>query len=370
MGQALVLHLLEQGINVVAYNRSREKTEQVVRSWNDHHSELKAKNPVGGIASGRDPSGGTVRYLPSSVKPPQDDKSGSLIPAYTTEDLVKQLKSPRVLWLMVEHGKPVDDVIAMLLHAGVQPEDVIIDGGNSFFKDSQRRFRELAEKKIHFLDVGTSGGIEGARHGACMMIGGEKEIYERLIPFFTAATSNVASPIKVNSLSNGTSNVPVVSDSDIAGGRYTYFGPAGAGHFVKMVHNGVEYGMLQAIGEGFAILEKGPYPLDLHAVAQNWTRGSVVRGWLMDLLERALKSDHTLSAWEGVIGGGSTGEWTTETAKEEGVDVPVIEASMEARKTSQTKPSFSGKVVAALRHEFGGHVVETKTKKDERDKKA
>ncbi len=330
MGQAMVLHLLEQGIDVVAYNRSREKVDTLVAevqhatsNMQSADEKLKNSNPQ------RTAHGASL---------------GLLVPTYSIEELVKQLQLPRVVWLMVEHGKPVDDVIFGSggnegnngnegLDQYLNKGDIVIDGGNSFYKDSIRRHDALAEKSIHFLDVGTSGGIEGARNGACLMIGGEKDVVERLTEFWNAA----AMP-----------------------GGWTYFGPAGAGHFVKMVHNGVEYGMLQAIGEGFEILEKGPYSLDLHSVATNWTKGSVVRGWLMDLLERALKSDHNLSTWDGTIGGGSTGQWTQKTAKEFGAAIPVIDASMEARKVSQTKPSFSGKVVAALRNQFGGHVVEKK----------
>lgn len=366
----MALHLLEQGIDVVAYNRSREKTEDLVQLRHSERrdapsgasrSEESRRNP--GI--GRDPS-------PASPRVQDDEKApGVLTPVYTIEDLVKQLKPPRIIWLMVEHGKAVDDVIAMLLQAGVETGDTIIDGGNSFYKDSIRRHQSLAEKRIHFLDVGTSGGIEGARNGACLMIGGEKEIVERLREFWDAAsngTSNVpvafdcdaASP-KLNT-NSGTSNVPETT-SNRAGG-WTYFGPAGAGHFVKMVHNGVEYGMLEAIGEGFELLEKGPFTLDLHAVAQNWTKGSVVRSWLMELLERALSDRAGFEQIAGVVGGGSTGQWTQQTAKEEGVAIPVIDASVEARKTSQTKPTFSGKVVAALRNQFGGHVVETQRRPD------
>ncbi len=231
---------------------------------------------------------------------------------------------------MVPHGTPVDEMIEKLLEAGVTKGDIIIDGGNSFYKDSVRRYELLKEKGINYLDIGTSGGLEGARNGACMMVGGDAKIYKKVEPI-----------LKLAAMGNGVA----------------YFGQAGAGHFVKMVHNGVEYGMLQAIGEGFELLEKGPYKLDLHKVAYNWIHGSVVRGWLMELLERALKADPDLSNIEGVVGGGSTGEWTVATAKELGVETPVIENSLEARIKSLEKPTFSGKVVATLRNQFGGHEV-------------
>ncbi|OGG27493.1 6-phosphogluconate dehydrogenase (decarboxylating) [Candidatus Gottesmanbacteria bacterium RIFCSPLOWO2_01_FULL_39_12b] len=262
----------------------------------------------------------------------RDDRSiGKLTPCYNLNHLVNNLAPPRIIWLMVEHGKPVDEVIRELIKAGVTKGDIIIDGGNSFYKDSVKRHKFLKEKGINFLDMGTSGGLEGARNGACLMIGGEKNIYEKLVPLFQKLI--------------GTK------------GGYAYFGPAGAGHFVKMVHNGVEYGMLQAIGEGFELLAKGPYDLNFHLISKNWNSGSVVRGWLMELLERALQKDPKLKSFSGIIGGGSTGEWTVETAKELEVKVPVIKESLDARKKSLDKPSFSGKVVAALRYQFGGHKV-------------
>lgn len=316
MGKVMVLHLLEKGVDVVVYNRTPQKVDELVQE------KSKIKN----------------------------QKFGELIPSYSIEELINNLKTPRIIWLMVEHGKPVDEMIEQLVgdYSKVSIEihlrgeldrtplvklttgDIIIDGGNSFYKDSIRRYKMLKQKGIHFLDIGTSGGLEGARNGACLMVGGDKEIFDKVQP--------ILSKLAVN-------------------GGLAYFGPAGAGHFVKMVHNGVEYGMLQAIGEGFEILEKGPYKLDLQKVAANWSHGSVVRGWLMELLERALKSDSRLDTIEGVIGGGSTGEWMIEAAKELNVKTPVIEDSLTARKKSSTKPTFSGKVIAALRREFGGHKV-------------
>lgn len=306
----MVLHMLEEGVDVVVYNRTQQKSDEL-------SSEV--KNSTLRLRSGQE----------LKIK-----NSGTLYTAYEIDALVKQLGPPKVIWLMVEHGRPVDEMIHKLLEAGVGREDILIDGGNSFYKDSIRRYHELKKKGISYLDIGTSGGLLGAREGACLMIGGDKETYERLTPLFSL----------------------------LAGGKggVGYFGPAGAGHFVKMVHNGVEYGMLQAIGEGFEILEKGPYKLNFHEVAKNWNSGSVVRGWLMELLARALKSDPRLDTIEGVIGGGSTGEWMIETAKELNVETPVIQESLRARKKSLAKPTFSGKVVAALRNQFGGHEVKKK----------
>lgn len=306
MGQAMVLHLLEKGVDVVVYNRSREKTDQIKSQIPNPKSQLNSKLKI--------------------------QNWGELIPTYSLIELINKLNSPRVIWLMVEHGKPVDEVINQLKNGGIEKGDVIIDGGNSFYKDTVSRYDELRKLGIHYIDAGTSGGLEGARNGACLMIGGEEKIYKQLESLFKLIAGKI--------------------------GGYQYFGPAGAGHFVKMVHNGVEYGMLQAIGEGFEILSKGPYKLDFQKVAANWNKGSVVRGWLMELLERALTSDPKLSKIEGVVGGGSTGQWTVQTAKELGVDAPVIKDSLNARKKSQTKPSFAGKVVAALRNQFGGHLIE------------
>lgn len=327
MGKAMVLHLLEEGVDVVVYNRTPEKTD-----------ELKNIIPSANDGSLANANSDKLRDPSTSLRSAQDDTSGfvHITPTYNIRDFVYNLSTPRVIWLMVEHGKPVDEVIESLIASGLDKGDIIIDGGNSFYKDSVRRFKYLKEKGIHFLDIGTSGGLEGAREGACLMIGGDISIYNEVQPLFRL----------------------------IAGekGGYAYFGSAGAGHFVKMVHNGVEYGMLQAIGEGFEILEKGPYQLDFHKVSQNWNKGSVVRGWLMELLEKALAKDSNLEKIEGVIGGGSTGSWTLETAKELKANIPVIAESMKARERSTKNPSFSGKVVAALRYEFGGHEIQKKQK--------
>lgn len=309
MGKAMVLHLLEEGVEVVVFNRTKEKVDDLAQEFNNL----------------------TMQQFNN-----EKAKLGKFYKANKLGDLIDQLNPPRVIWLMVEHGKPVDEVIESLIASGLDSGDIIIDGGNSFYKDSVRRFQYLQAKGIHYLDIGTSGGLEGARSGACLMIGGEKKIFEKLKPLFEKLIGRK--------------------------GSYAYFGPAGAGHFVKMVHNGVEYGMLQAIGEGFEILAKGPYKPDFHQVSQNWNSGSVVRGWLMELLERAFAKDSTLEKIEGVIGGGSTGSWTLQTAKEFQANIPVITASMKAREKSVKSPSFSGKVVAALRYEFGGHEIQKSRK--------
>ncbi len=286
MGANMVTHLLEGGVDVVVYNRTPEKTAQFVK-----------EHP---------------RVLPAS----------------TLEELLKKLPSPRVIWLMVPNGQPVDDMISQLLSAGLEKGDYVIDGGNTYYKDTVRRSGELASKGIHYIDCGTSGGLEGARNGACLMLGGANEDISQLTWLWDAAATK---------------------------GGWAHFGPPGAGHFVKMVHNGVEYGMNQALGEGFEILSKGPYTLDFAKVAHNWSHGSVVRGWLVELLAKAFDSDPKLDQYSGKVGGGQTGKWTLEAAKEAGVNAEVIEESIEAREKSQTKPTFAGKVVSALRAGYGGH---------------
>nr|PZN39480.1 MAG: decarboxylating 6-phosphogluconate dehydrogenase [Bacillota bacterium] len=244
-------------------------------------------------------------------------------------ELAAALPRPRVVWMMVPAGEPVDRVIAEL-SPHLEPGDVLIDGGNSFYRDSVRRAEALRGRGIHYLDCGTSGGVEGARHGFCLMVGGDPEAFRLAEPLFAA----IAQP-----------------------GGYAHVGPSGAGHFVKMVHNAIEYGMLEAIGEGFELLAQGPYPIDLARVADLWNHGSVIRGWLMELTARALARDPRLESIAGVIGGGSTGSWAIEEAWKAGVPMPAIAMSYAMRLRSRQQDTFAGKVVAALRHEFGGHEV-------------
>ena len=245
------------------------------------------------------------------------------------EDLVGGLSSPRSVWLMVPSGDPVSQTIealAPLLSAG----DVIIDGGNSYYKDSVARAQLLAEKGVHFLDSGTSGGIWGLQVGYCLMIGGEEEPFHRLEPIFKTLAPE---------------------------GGYARVGPSGAGHFAKMVHNGIEYGMLEAYAEGFELLHASTYNLDLAQVAKLWNRGSVVRSWLLELAERALTSDPALSTIRGYVEDSGEGRWTILEAVERSVPVPVLAESLFARFRSRQDESFGAKMIAALRQEFGGHAV-------------
>ncbi|MCP1188752.1 decarboxylating 6-phosphogluconate dehydrogenase [Priestia flexa] len=252
--------------------------------------------------------------------------------AHSIEELVKKLEKPKVAWVMVPAGDLTEKVINEL--QGLLDEgDIIIDGGNSKYQDSVRRAEKAHQKGIHFFDVGTSGGMEGARNGACMMIGGDKEAFAHIEPIF--------------------------KDINVEKG-YLYAGDAGSGHFLKMVHNGIEYGMMQAIAEGFDVLEKSQFDYDYEAVARVWNNGSVIRSWLIELMERAFSKDPRLDDIRGVMHSSGEGKWTVESALDLQVPTPVIAISLMMRYRSLEDDTFTGKVVAALRNEFGGHAVEKK----------
>lgn len=250
--------------------------------------------------------------------------------AYNVEELCKKLNSRKVIWLMVPAGEIVESVIAMLLPY-LSKNDIIIDGGNSNYKDSKRRYAKLKEHGIDFLDCGTSGGTSGALNGACTMIGGDAEVFDYVSQVF-----------KDISVENGS----------------LYTGAAGSGHFTKMVHNGIEYGMMQSIAEGFEVFEHSEFDIDFHKTAKLFNHGSVVRSWLMELTENAFSKDAKLDGIKGIMHSSGEGKWTLETALDLGVPTPVIALSIMMRYRSQMSDTFSGKVVAALRNEFGGHAVE------------
>jgi 6-phosphogluconate dehydrogenase len=292
MGKLMVIHLLQSGVSVVGWNRTEDVTDSFVKE-----------------------------IAPLKL-------SGQFVPTKSHRDIFKNLKTPRVLFLMVPEGKPVDEVLTSLLASGVSKGDIVIDGGNSFYKDSMRRSHMLKEKGISYIDCGTSGGLSGAENGACLMLGGEKAVVDSLSELWEKMA---------------------VKDG------WAYLGPSGAGHFVKMVHNGVEYGIDQALGEGVELLSKSQFSLDLAAIMKLWNQGSVVRGWLVELLAGELAGDPTLHIYNGKVGGGTTGEWTAATAREQHVEIPVIDASLEARKKSQTHPTMASKTVSSLRHAYGGH---------------
>lgn len=285
MGYNLALNLRDHGHDVVACNRTNSKVDEIVEE---------------GVTG-----------------------------AYTLEELVGKLEGRRVIWLMVPNGAPTQSMIDQLLPM-LNPHDIIIDGGNSNFNDTLQRYEAIKPTGIDFVDAGTSGGIEGARHGACSMVGAEDEVFEYIEPIF-----------KDICVDNG----------------YLHCGRVGSGHYVKMVHNGVEYGMMQAIGEGFEILKESQFDLDYERVAKVWNNGSVIRSWLMELAESAFAKNAQLSDIKDVIGSNGEGLWTVEEALKLKVPVPVIAGSVFVRNRSEQEESFSGKVVAALRNEFGGHAV-------------
>jgi 6-phosphogluconate dehydrogenase len=253
--------------------------------------------------------------------------------AFTVEELVNELApSPKVVWIMVPAGEVTENVITELKEL-LSEGDIIIDGGNSNYKESVRRAQDLQEKGIYFFDVGTSGGMEGARNGACTMIGGDAEVFRTIEPVF--------------------------NDICVENG-FMYAGKSGSGHFLKMVHNGVEYGMMQSIAEGFEVLEKSQFDFDYEAVARVWNNGSVVRSWLMELTENAFSKDPKLDSIKGVMQSSGEGKWTVETALDLQTATPVIALSLMMRYRSLEEDTFTGKVVAALRNEFGGHGVVNK----------
>lgn len=253
--------------------------------------------------------------------------------ATSLKDIVDNLERPRIVWLMVPAGKATEDTLmdlAGLLEGG----DILIDGGNSFYKDSMRRAVELKKRNISFLDIGTSGGIWGLKIGYCMMIGGDKDVFNK-----------VESVLKTLAPENG----------------YAHVGPNGSGHFVKMVHNGIEYAMLQGYAEGFEIMHaKKDFDLDLHKIAALWNHGSVVRSWLLELAEAAFLKEPGLESIRGYVADSGEGRWTVAEAVELDVPAPAITLSLLERFRSRQEESFSAKTIAALRNEFGGHEVKKK----------
>lgn len=288
MGYNLALNLRDRGHEVIAYNRSAEKIQTI------------EKEQIQG--------------------------------AYSIDALTETLEKRRVIWLMVPSGPTVDDLIDSLVPR-LEKGDILIDGGNSNYRDTLRRYERLLKEGIDYVDVGTSGGIEGARNGACMMIGASEENFAYLEPIFR--------------------------DVCVEKG-YAHVGKNGTGHYVKMIHNGIEYGMMQAIGEGFEILEKSDFQLDYGQIAQVWNHGSVIRGWLMELTEKVFSEDPNLEQLKGIIHSSGEGLWTVEEALRLKVPAPVITDSLFVRYRSAQQDTFSGKLLAGLRYQFGGHSFEKK----------
>ena len=287
MGMNMARRLLGGGHDVIAFNRSRDKTDELVKEG----------------ATG----------------------------AYSLEEVVSKLEAPRTVWIMLPAGKPVDDTISQLKGL-LDPGDTIIEGGNSYYKDDIRRAGELEPVGIAYVDAGVSGGIWGLEVGYCTMVGGPRERFDHLEPVFKTLAPEEG---------------------------YMYCGPTGAGHFVKMVHNGIEYGMMQAYGEGFEILEASEYgpALDYAQVSHLWNQGSVIRSWLLELAEEAFKNDARLDEITGHVDDSGEGRWTVQQAIDTSVPAPVITLSLFARFRSRQDNSFSNRVLAALRREFGGHSV-------------
>ncbi len=254
------------------------------------------------------------------------------IASLSIEDLVKKLPERKIIWLMVPSGKPVDENIDELSKY-LKKDDIIIDGGNSFWRETQQRSEKLVKFGIHYLDCGTSGGVWGLQNGYCLMYGGEKKSAEFVEPIF-----------KTLAPENG----------------YVYCGQSGTGHLVKMVHNGIEYGMMQSYAEGFEILEKSPFNIDITKVADAWQYGSVVRSWLLELAVNAFKEDPKLEKLKDYVQDSGEGRWTVQTAMDFEVPAHVITASLYTRFQSRQEESFAMKVLAALRNQFGGHAVKTK----------
>lgn len=283
--------------------------------------------------NGRDRGLKVVIFSENEEKRDQLTQQG--LSAYgSLESFIAALTTPRVVWLMIPAGEPVDAMIARLRHL-LAAGDIIIDGGNSRYQDSQRRGQLLRRDNIHFLDVGTSGGTEGARNGACLMVGGDNSVYAGLEPLFKALSGGMG---------------------------YGWMGASGAGHYVKMIHNGIEYGMMQAIAEGLEILHHGPLPFNLDQVTSVWRRGSIVSGLLMDMTAAALAREPDLASIEGIVAASGEANWTVEEAVRQGVAAPVIATALFTRFKSQDKEKYAEKSLAAMRREFGGHAVVTSSK--------
>jgi len=310
MGANMVRRLMKGGHRCVVYNRSQDSVKQLV----------------------------------------SEGATGST----SLEDFVKKLEKPRTAWMMVPAGAPTEETVRALAEL-LEPGDVVIDGGNSYFKDDVRRAQMLRSKGIHYLDVGTSGGVWGIERGYSLMIGGDAQIVRRLDPIFQTLAPGAA----------GTPTTPTRKKVTSADHGYLHCGPSGAGHFVKMVHNGIEYGLMQAYGEGFDVLRNASsaalapeyrYELQLGEIAEVWRRGSVVASWLLDLTAMAFNEDPQLAKYKGYVADSGEGRWTVQAAIEEAVPADVLSAALYARFRSRQEHTFAEKVLSAMREKFGGHV--------------
>jgi 6-phosphogluconate dehydrogenase len=287
---------------------------------------------LGMIGLGRMGGNMTIRLEQHGHDVKSFDRHSETRTAASLEELRDQLEPPRAFWMMIPAGAPTEETFQQLLMLADEG-DTIVDGGNSNFRDSQRRYAQAKERGIHFVDAGVSGGIWGLKLGYCLMVGGDDDVVQRLEPVFTALAPD-----------NG----------------YAHVGGSGAGHFTKMVHNGIEYGLMQAYAEGFEVMEKSEFGLDLGEIAGIWRYGSVVRSWLLELLHDAFeKNGNELAKLKGYVEDSGEGRWTIAEAIAEDVPVPVITAALFARFASRQDESYAAKITAALRNEFGGHAVKS-----------
>ncbi|HXE52482.1 MAG TPA: decarboxylating 6-phosphogluconate dehydrogenase [Tepidisphaeraceae bacterium] len=265
------------------------------------------------------------------AKDPNPDLAGveGISVANSLQAMIAKLPAPRAVWIMVPAGDATESVIGSLARL-MQPDDIIIDGGNSYYKDSIRREQGLANRQVGFLDVGTSGGVWGRQEGYCMMVGGQQPYVHRCRPIF-----NTLAPAQ----------------------GWIHTGPPGSGHFTKMVHNGIEYGLMQAYAEGFEVLHKAPFPLNLQEIASVWNHGSVIRSWLLELSENIFKQQGDLRSIAPYVVDSGEGQWTIQAAMDEAVPAPVIAAALFARYASRDPENFSARYLAALRNQFGGHAT-------------
>ena len=284
---------------------------------------------IGLIGLGRMGAGIAERLRRSGHEVVGYDRDPAISEVASLTELVDALSPPRVVWVMVPAGEPTEATLKEL--AGlVSSGDILIDGGNSYYKDSKRRAQELSERGIKFLDAGTSGGVWGLEAGFCLMVGGPADAFATVEPILATLAPEEG---------------------------YAHVGPSGAGHYTKMVHNGIEYGMLQAYAEGFDLLQASDFDLDLHQLSALWNHGSVVRSWLLELAERAFAKDPKLEALRGYVDDSGEGRWTVVEAVERGVAAGTLAQSLFSRFTSREENPFSMRVIAALRNEFGGHAV-------------
>lgn len=292
MGYPLALNFKEKNIDIVVYSSNVEKLDKLLKQKIEGFSNL--------------------------------------------DTFINSFSDTKIIWLMIPSGEAVDDMI-MTLIPKLGEGDIVIDGGNSNYRDSIKRYDLLKEKGIHFLDVGTSGGVEGARYGACLMVGGDEFIYKKLEHIFKA----------------------------LSGGRgCDFIGESGSGHYVKMIHNAIEYGMMQAIGEGFQIMNQSDYDIDLYKVSKIWENGSIISGLLMNTVAKALEKDKLLDDIEGKVSFSGEADWAVEEALHLKVSIPVIAASLFARYKSNDDNDFSEKILAAMRNEFGGHSIKYKKERN------